>query len=210
MNPAELEVFFPEFVEPLQHCHFKDCLHRDEEGCAVRAAVEAGRINLRRYLSYLKMFEETAAGRAGKRDRSQVTFNGVNKRPHFISRHVFLPGSGAALAGAGQCVDRCNCHIWTALRAGAAAAAINDFQTKLCVTRTAPSVNLEDNAADADQRGVNGDVNRHILRRAGNNAIGPSIQLIMTPANPSVAGYARQGHAARVTGRQQQHRMPDA
>jgi ribosome biogenesis GTPase / thiamine phosphate phosphatase len=62
VNPAELEVFFPEFVEPLQHCHFKDCLHRDEEGCAVRAAVEAGEISLRRYLSYLKMFDETAAG----------------------------------------------------------------------------------------------------------------------------------------------------
>jgi ribosome biogenesis GTPase len=62
VNPAELEVFFPEFVEPLQHCRFKDCLHRDEEGCAVRAAVEGGAISLRRYLSYLKMFEETAAG----------------------------------------------------------------------------------------------------------------------------------------------------
>ena len=71
VNPAELEVFFPEFVEPLQHCHFKDCLHRDEEGCAVRAAVEAGQISLRRYLSYLKMFEETAAGTGWQRDKAK-------------------------------------------------------------------------------------------------------------------------------------------
>jgi len=71
VNPAELEVFFPEFVEPLRHCHFKDCLHRDEEGCAVRAAVEAGQISLRRYLSYLKMFEETAAGTGWQRDKAK-------------------------------------------------------------------------------------------------------------------------------------------
>jgi ribosome biogenesis GTPase len=60
LDPAELEALFPEFAEPLQHCQFKDCLHRDEEGCAVRAAVESGQISLRRYLSYLKMFADAA------------------------------------------------------------------------------------------------------------------------------------------------------
>lgn len=60
VHPAELEALFPEFAEPLQHCRFKDCLHRAEEGCAVRAAVAEGRISLRRYLSYLKMFADAA------------------------------------------------------------------------------------------------------------------------------------------------------
>ena len=56
--PGELEACFVEFVPHLQHCRFKNCLHRDEDGCAVRAAVEAGRISTRRYYSYLKMFDE--------------------------------------------------------------------------------------------------------------------------------------------------------
>ena len=60
VDAAELEALFPEFAEPLQHCHFKDCLHRDEEACAVRTAVIERRISLRRYLSYLKMFEDAA------------------------------------------------------------------------------------------------------------------------------------------------------
>ena len=58
LDPTELEALFPEFVEPLKHCQYKDCLHGDEEGCAVRAAVTDGLISTRRYLSYLKMFEE--------------------------------------------------------------------------------------------------------------------------------------------------------
>ena len=58
VQPGELEGFFVEFVPHIQHCRFKNCLHRNEEDCAVRAAVERGEISLRRYLSYLKMFEE--------------------------------------------------------------------------------------------------------------------------------------------------------
>jgi len=58
--PGELEALFVEFVPHIRDCRFHDCLHVHEEGCAVRAAVAAGRISLRRYLSYLKMLEETA------------------------------------------------------------------------------------------------------------------------------------------------------
>jgi len=39
-------------------CQFRDCTHRQENGCAVRAAVDEGVISQRRYFSYLKMFEE--------------------------------------------------------------------------------------------------------------------------------------------------------
>jgi ribosome biogenesis GTPase len=60
VDAAELEALFPDFAEPLQHCRFKDCFHRDEEGCAVRAAVARGAISRRRYLSYLKIFDEVA------------------------------------------------------------------------------------------------------------------------------------------------------
>lgn len=56
--PGELEAFFVEFIPYVPQCKFSDCSHREEEGCAVRAAVEAGAISPRRYVSYLKMLAE--------------------------------------------------------------------------------------------------------------------------------------------------------
>lgn len=58
VEPGQLEAYFVEFVPYVQRCRFGDCSHRHEEGCAVRDAVDAGRISERRYFSYLKMFAE--------------------------------------------------------------------------------------------------------------------------------------------------------
>ena len=60
--PGELEGCFVEFIAHVRNCHFNDCHHQQEEGCAIVAAVEAGRISERRYFSYLKMLEEMARG----------------------------------------------------------------------------------------------------------------------------------------------------
>lgn len=58
VQPGELEACFVEFLPHIPACRFNDCTHREEDGCAVRAAVAAGAISPRRYASYLKMFEE--------------------------------------------------------------------------------------------------------------------------------------------------------
>jgi ribosome biogenesis GTPase len=58
VEPGELEAFFVEFVPYVPKCRFANCTHRDEEGCAIRAAVDNGEVSERRYYSYLKMFEE--------------------------------------------------------------------------------------------------------------------------------------------------------
>lgn len=58
VEPGELEAFFVEFIPYVSHCRFHDCSHRHEEQCAVIAAVHSGAISARRYVSYLKMFEE--------------------------------------------------------------------------------------------------------------------------------------------------------
>jgi ribosome biogenesis GTPase len=42
-------------------CHFTDCRHRDEPRCAVKAAVEDGRLAADRLESYLKLQEELSA-----------------------------------------------------------------------------------------------------------------------------------------------------
>jgi ribosome biogenesis GTPase / thiamine phosphate phosphatase len=58
VQPGELEACFVEFLPLISECRFANCTHRHEEGCAVQAAVEAGRISERRYYSYLKLFED--------------------------------------------------------------------------------------------------------------------------------------------------------
>jgi len=58
VEPGELEACFTEFIQHVQNCRFNDCHHQQEDGCAVVAAVDSGRISERRYYSYLKMLDE--------------------------------------------------------------------------------------------------------------------------------------------------------
>lgn len=55
---GSLDQCFPEFRPLLGECRFQDCSHRTEPGCAIRAAVAAGRVDAGRHESYLKLVEE--------------------------------------------------------------------------------------------------------------------------------------------------------
>jgi ribosome biogenesis GTPase len=58
VEPEELDGYYRD-IEPFLHqCRFRDCTHRNEPGCAVRAAVEQGEISRARYQSYLQLREE--------------------------------------------------------------------------------------------------------------------------------------------------------
>jgi ribosome biogenesis GTPase / thiamine phosphate phosphatase len=63
VTPDELESAFEDFALEAQDCHFSNCSHTHEPGCAVKAAVAAGRIDPARYESYLRL---VAAGGDGK------------------------------------------------------------------------------------------------------------------------------------------------
>ncbi|MGE5461787.1 MAG: ribosome small subunit-dependent GTPase A [Syntrophothermus sp.] len=54
-EPEELDAYFPELRELVQHCQFSDCTHTHEPGCAVRAALKEGKIHPERYESYLRL-----------------------------------------------------------------------------------------------------------------------------------------------------------
>jgi ribosome biogenesis GTPase len=54
-EPEELDGYFPEMRELVQHCQFSDCTHTHEPGCAVRLALEEGKIYPERYESYLRL-----------------------------------------------------------------------------------------------------------------------------------------------------------
>ncbi len=54
----ELSHFFPEMKAVLHDCHFANCTHRHEPHCAVRAALDDGRINPERYQNYLNILDD--------------------------------------------------------------------------------------------------------------------------------------------------------
>ncbi len=57
-----LHAFFPEIFETIEGCRFSDCRHRGDGGCAIPAAVEAGKISPDRLDSFLTLLEEARAG----------------------------------------------------------------------------------------------------------------------------------------------------
>lgn len=54
-EPEEMDAYFPELAPLVAQCQFSDCTHTHEPGCAVLAALEAGRIHRERYESYLRL-----------------------------------------------------------------------------------------------------------------------------------------------------------
>ena len=54
----DLKHYFPEFMEYGGTCRFHGCDHIHEPGCAVKAAVDAGKIHPVRYRNYVEMYEE--------------------------------------------------------------------------------------------------------------------------------------------------------
>ena len=54
-EPEEMDAYFPELAPLVAECQFSDCTHIHEPGCAVRAALEAGKIHPERYDSYLRL-----------------------------------------------------------------------------------------------------------------------------------------------------------
>lgn len=52
ITQQELSHYFPEMRERLSECQFNNCIHVNEPGCAVKKAVEKGKISEERYVSY--------------------------------------------------------------------------------------------------------------------------------------------------------------
>ena len=61
VGAEELQHCFPEFRPLLDGCRFRRCAHVHEPGCAVRAALEEGRLAATRYASYVSLREEALA-----------------------------------------------------------------------------------------------------------------------------------------------------
>lgn len=57
IEPNELSHYFPEMKALINDCRFNNCMHIEEPGCAVKAAVEENKISPDRYISYLNILE---------------------------------------------------------------------------------------------------------------------------------------------------------
>jgi ribosome biogenesis GTPase len=57
ISKQELSHYFPEMRNIISDCQFNNCLHINEPGCAVKAAVENETIHIDRYISYCKIFD---------------------------------------------------------------------------------------------------------------------------------------------------------
>lgn len=69
-----------------EQCKFRDCSHAREPGCAVRAAIEAGKLDPQRFANYLKLRDEVAgaanklATRRAQNATDKVIGKAFNKR----------------------------------------------------------------------------------------------------------------------------------
>ncbi len=55
---AGMEIMFGDVEELTKLCRFHDCKHRDEPGCAVREAIDTGKLEMKRWESWLKLQKE--------------------------------------------------------------------------------------------------------------------------------------------------------
>ncbi len=58
-----IDVAFPDIDELADDCRFRDCKHRTEPACAVRAAIQAGSLDPARFASFEKLVREVAVER---------------------------------------------------------------------------------------------------------------------------------------------------
>lgn len=63
IDKEELRFYFPEFAEYENQCRFNGCSHIHEPGCAVKKALEEGKISRLRYEDYCYLYEELANAR---------------------------------------------------------------------------------------------------------------------------------------------------
>ncbi|MFX0557436.1 ribosome small subunit-dependent GTPase A [Maribacter sp. CXY002] len=55
MEKEEIGDYFPEFFKLKQKCKFNNCIHLDEPKCAVKTALDEGKVAWSRYRSYLQL-----------------------------------------------------------------------------------------------------------------------------------------------------------
>jgi ribosome biogenesis GTPase len=84
-----VDTAFEDIAELAAACRFSDCRHRSEPGCAVRAAIDDGRLSRDRFASHVKLERELAHAERKTDARADAEYRkrwrNVNKQ---VSRHM--------------------------------------------------------------------------------------------------------------------------
>ncbi len=83
-DAATLRAEFADLTELASHCRFRDCSHRRDAGCAIREALEAGRLSRERYEHFLNLDREIAELER-RSEKRQMTLERVTRR---VKRHT--------------------------------------------------------------------------------------------------------------------------
>ncbi|MFN8276781.1 MAG: ribosome small subunit-dependent GTPase A [Chitinophagales bacterium] len=59
--PEEISHYFIEFRHFIPHCKFNNCLHENEPDCAVKTALQEGKIAEERYVNYMNILDDYRA-----------------------------------------------------------------------------------------------------------------------------------------------------
>lgn len=66
IEKEEVQFLFPEFIDYINRCKFTGCLHYKEPSCALKNALEQGKIHKKRYEFYIQIIEEKLRGKSNK------------------------------------------------------------------------------------------------------------------------------------------------
>jgi ribosome biogenesis GTPase len=76
-----IERAFADVFELMEHCRFRDCKHDQEPGCAVRAAIEEGRLDPDRFANLERIVAEEAAVEEEQRAKERAADRRRGGRP---------------------------------------------------------------------------------------------------------------------------------
>lgn len=68
---AGIAATFPDIMSLADSCRFRDCRHKDEPGCAVRAAVSAGTLSSSRLRAFHDLMDENERGKARREEAAR-------------------------------------------------------------------------------------------------------------------------------------------
>ncbi len=82
-----VQALFEDVTPLLGQCRFNDCAHEAEPGCAIRAAIEAGELDLRRWNSYQKLEREQTINAQGIAERN-ASQKALSKHYRKVQQHA--------------------------------------------------------------------------------------------------------------------------
>ena len=109
---AGLSRAFMDIEDLAKQCRFRDCSHQQDSGCALHAAVKEGRLDARRFTSYMKLWREAerAAQTPWQRHQAQRQFGRVARAAQKAAPG--RQGAGVKACAAARAAPRPNRHWW--------------------------------------------------------------------------------------------------